>query len=155
MTHTEHKHVADDRMGMVYDFLQSESTLVLSTKNPDGLVNSAPLFYSVTENLNMMWLSSEDTNHSKSVRMDPRASVAVFRSSFDWRKIAGVQMHGLCSIVEGADRTPILDAYCSRFQLGSVLSCAVSRSLVYQFRPQWIRYIDNQKRFGYKFELVL
>ena len=64
-------------------------------------------------------------------------------------------MHGFCSIVEGPERSPILDAYRSRFQLGTVMSFAVSTSLVYRFRPQWVRYIDNQKRFGYKFELLL
>jgi uncharacterized protein YhbP (UPF0306 family) len=153
-TKPEQKHVAGDKIRKVYEFLQSESTLVLSTKGADGAVHSTPLFYLVAENLDLMWLSSVDSRHSQSVRVEPNVSVAVFRSTFEWRKIAGVQMHGLCSIVDGPERSPILDSYCSRFQLGSVLSLAASRSLVYRFRPQWIRYIDNQKRFGYKFELV-
>ena len=139
----------------VYEFLQSESTLVLSTLSAGAAVHSTPLFYSVAENLDLMWLSSADSRHSQSVRVEPQVSIAVFRATFEWRKIAGVQMHGFCSIVEGPERSPILDAYRSRSQLGTVMSFAVSTSLVYRFRPQWVRYIDNQKRFGYKFELLL
>jgi uncharacterized protein YhbP (UPF0306 family) len=147
--------VSVDKIRKVYEFLQSQSTLALSTRGADGAVHSTPLFYLAQENLDLMWLSSADSTHSASVRVEPNVSVAVFRSTFEWRKIAGVQMHGLCSIVEGVERVPILDAYCSRFQLGTVLSFAASRSIVYRFRPHWIRYLDNQKRFGYKFELVL
>jgi uncharacterized protein YhbP (UPF0306 family) len=149
------RRVSGDKIRKVFEFLQSESTLVLSTKNAEGAVHSTPLFYLAAENLDLMWLSSADSRHSASVRVEPNVSIAVFRPTFEWRKIAGVQMHGSCSIVENAERAPILDAYCSKFQLGTVLSLAVSRSIVYRFRPQWIRYIDNQKRFGYKFELVL
>jgi uncharacterized protein YhbP (UPF0306 family) len=154
-TKAEQQHAGRDKIRKVHEFLQSESTLVLSTKGADGAVHSAPLFYLPAENLDLMWLSSGDTRHSEHVRVEPRVSVAVFRSTFEWRKIAGVQMDGQCSIIDGSERSPILDAYCSRFQLGTALSFTVSKSLLYRFRPRWIRYIENQRRLGYKFEIVL
>jgi uncharacterized protein YhbP (UPF0306 family) len=139
----------------VYEFLQSQSTLVLSTVGAGGAPHATPLFYTVAPNLDLIWLSSASSSHSQSVTLDPQVSIAVFRATFEWRKIAGVQMRGLCSIVESPERSPSLDAYSSRFQLGTVPSLAISISTVYRFRPQWVRYIDNQKQFGYKFELVM
>ena len=64
-------------------------------------------------------------------------------------------MRGICSMVEDAERSSLVDAYRARFQLGAVPSLVISRSCVYRFRPRWIRYIDNRKRFGYSFELIL
>ena len=150
----EEQRGAGKKILRIYKFLQSESTLVLSTKGADGTVHSTPLFYVVEENLDLLWLSSAGSRHSRHINGEPQASIAVFRSTFEWRKIIGVQMHGQCSIVHGSERSPVIHAYCSRFQLDTVLSFSVSRSLVYRFRPQWVRYIDNQKRFGHKFEVV-
>jgi uncharacterized protein YhbP (UPF0306 family) len=152
----ETKHRASaEKIRKVFEFLQSESTLVLSTRDKSGAVHATPLFYLVTDNLDLLWLSSPSSAHSKAVLLEPHASLAVFHSTFEWRKIVGVQMHGTCSTIKGSERTPILDAYRQRFQLGTALSLAISRTVVYRFRPHWVRYIDNQKRFGYKFEFVL
>ncbi len=128
---------------------------MLSTRGADGAVHATPLFYLVTGDLDLVWLSSPKSKHSESVLVDPQVSLAVFHSTFDWQKIAGVQMHGNCSTIGGPERSTILDAYCARFQLGTALSFAVSSSRLYRFRPHWIRYIDNQKRFGYNFEIAL
>lgn len=143
------------KLRKVSEFLASQSTLVLSTRSEDGSIHATPLFYLPQDNLDLIWLSSPRSLHSRSLRIEPRASLAIFHSTFEWRKIAGVQMHGVCSLVEGAERSLMVDAYCARFELGAVPTLAISRSCVYRFRPQWIRYIDNRKCFGYSFELTL
>lgn len=143
------------RIRKVYDFLQSESTLVLSVTDKDGKAHSAPLFYFVAENLDLHWLSSADSRHSRCLISEPRSSVSIFRATFDWRKIVGVQMEGLSAVVAGPERSSLVQAYCTRFELGMVPSLVVAGSTLYRFRPQWIRYIDNDKHFGYKFELSL
>jgi len=152
---TQNTAAPHDRLRQVYEFLQSESTLVLSTLGGDSLPHAAPLFYLVTEQLDLFWLSSPDSAHSCNLLAAPAASVAVFHSTFHWQKIAGVQMRGLCSVVDDPGRQAILTAYCHRFQLGSLLSLAIARSRLYRFRPNWLRYTNNQKRFGFKFELDL
>lgn len=144
-----------ERVQRVYDFLQSESTLVLSVRDADGAVHSAPLFYFVAENLDMLWVSSDDSRHSTCLGAQPLTSVAVFRSTFEWRKITGVQMEGTSTTVYGPERLSLVQAYCARFHLGPVLSLAASRNTLYRFQPRWVRYIDNAKRLGYKFELTL
>lgn len=143
------------RIRKIHGFLQSESTFVLSVTDTDGSVHSSPLLYLVAENLDLIWLSSVDSRHSRCLVFEPRTSVAVFRSTFEWRKIVGVQMEGQSAEVAGPERASLVQAYCARFELGMIPSLVVAGSTLYRFRPQWIRYIDNDKHFGYKFELSL
>jgi hypothetical protein len=35
------------------------------------------------------------------------------------------------------------------------LQAAMTRSRLYVFEPSWVRYIDNSRRFGYRFEVRL
>ncbi len=62
---------------------------------------------------------------------------------------------GVEIIRERKQRAAILDAYMERFSLKGVLRVAIARSRLYSFRPSWIRYLDNSRAFGYKFELTL
>jgi uncharacterized protein YhbP (UPF0306 family) len=141
------------RIEKVYELLVSQSTLVLATRDEQGMVHAAPLFYLVQENLDLYWLSSADGLHSWNVVTVPHVAVAVYRSTFEWRKIMGVQMRGVCGVVDGPERAGMVDAYRERFELNSVLAFAIGRSTLYRFRPQWVRYIDNHERLGYRFEL--
>lgn len=139
----------------VLEFLQSESTMVLATRDEDGLPYAAPLFYVVNESFRFYWLSSRESQHSLHLQSSSQASAAVFHSTFRWREIEGVQMRGACSIVEGPERGPILEEYCERFHLGTVLSLAVRHSTLYCFQPQWVRMTENKIRLGRKIEFNL
>jgi hypothetical protein len=39
--------------------------------------------------------------------------------------------------------------------LGTVFHLAIGRSGLYEFRPDFFRYLDNSKRLGYRFEVSL
>ena len=54
---------------------------------------------------------------------------------------------------EGARRRSIGERYAERFDLGKVLQAGVARSSLYAFQPSWMRYVDNSRRFGYRFEV--
>lgn len=143
------------RVAVVHQFLQSQSTLVLSTIAPDGKIHSAPLYYLATENLDLYWISSRRSAHSQHIATNPSASAAIFQSTFNWREIAGVQMQGICSIAERHERAQHLKRYLERFQLNSLASFGIARATMYLFRPQWLRFTDNRKRFAQRFELDL
>lgn len=139
---------------MVTALLDEQSTLSLATTGPDGEACVAPLFYIVDEGLTLCWLSSENSAHSINLTRTPRAAAAVYRDTADWKRICGVQMRGTTSRIEDpVRRHALIAAYCERFKLGSVLRVAIRRSVLYAFQPEHLRYIDNAKRFGYKFEL--
>lgn len=139
----------------VLDFLARESTMVLSTCDSAGVPYAAPLFYVVRPDFALYWISARDSLHSIHLQSRPQASAAVFHSTFRWREIEGVQMRGLCSIVEDARRSEILDEYCARFHLGAVLSLAARHGTLYCFQPQWVRMTENKVRMGRKIEFNL
>ena len=65
-------------------------------------------------------------------------------------------MCGIVTVVtDRARRKVISKAYADRFQLGALFQTALSRSRLYEFQPSWLRYIDNSRHFGDKFELSL
>ena len=64
-------------------------------------------------------------------------------------------MKGLATAVDQERRSVMLKEYLSRFRLGTILSRAISRTKMYSFRPEWIRYTDNNRRLGFRFELSL
>jgi uncharacterized protein YhbP (UPF0306 family) len=144
------------RLETVAKFLTSENTLTLATTTAEGAPRAAPLFYLAGEGLRLYWLSSASSEHSRDLELCPQAAVSVYRPAAEWKKIRGVQMRGTVCVVSGrARRGEVLEAYRSRFRLGRLLEPVVRRSTVYCFQPEWIRYIDNSKKFGSRFELLI
>lgn len=127
----------------------------LATTGEDGQACVAPLFYIVDKVLSLYWLSSESSQHSLNLAGNSRAAATVYRSVESWKKIRGVQLRGIVSkVTEPEHRDALLAAYCKRFKLGRVLRPILRLSTMYALRPDFIRYIDNHRGFGYKFELT-
>jgi uncharacterized protein YhbP (UPF0306 family) len=146
---------ARKQLELVAALLSEETTLSLATTGEDGQACVAPLFYIVDENLSLYWLSSESSLHSLNLARTPRAAATVYRSVENWKKIRGVQLRGTVSkVTEPKRRAALLKSYCERFKLGRVLRLALRLSALYSFQPDFIRYIDNARGFGYKFELT-
>jgi len=144
------------QLDLIRTLLSAQSTLALATTAADGSPHIAPLFFLLRSDLSLCWLSAPSSLHSQNLAANPAASVTVFRPTENWKEICGVQMRGSVEIIrERKQRAAILDAYMERFALKGVLRVAIARSRLYCFRPAWIRYIDNSRGFGYKFEITL
>jgi hypothetical protein len=138
------------------ELLQSQSTMTLATVDDHGRPCATPLFYLLREDLSLYWLSSADSRHSANLRNRPQASVAIYAPVDRWEKIRGVQMEGAVQeITDSDERRRTISAYRRRFRLGTVLSVAIANATLYRFQPSWLRYLDNDRGFGYKVELVL
>ena len=142
---------------LVAALLAAQSTLSLATTNENGQAYVTPLFYYFVEpEFALCWLSSADSQHSRNLARNSAAAVTVYRQTEKWQEICGVQMTGQAVRIEDrARRKTIVAGYMKRFHLGTIFRLAISRSVLYAFRPAWIRYLDNSKRFGYKTELTL
>jgi uncharacterized protein YhbP (UPF0306 family) len=144
------------KLDRIRALLRSQTTLVLATIGENSLPRSTPLFYIADDGLHLYWFSSRSSLHSRNCARNPEVSIAVSRNVFRWQEIEGVQMQGVVSIVtDPALRKPITGEYCERFQLGNFFALAIRRSALHCFTPSWVRYLDNARRFGYKFELNL
>jgi len=142
------------RLEMVARFLKLESTMALATATAEGSGRVAPLFYLAQEGLRLFWFSSPASEHSGNLERNRQAAVAVYHPTAEWKKIRGVQMRGSVStITDDAARRAVAKAYAKRFQLGKRFAGEISKCTLYCFQPEWVRYLDNSKRFGYRFEL--
>jgi len=109
----------------------------------------------VDENLSLYWLSSESSLHSLNLARTPRAAATVYRGVENWKKIRGVQLRGAVSmVIEPVRRTALVKTYCERFKLGRVPRLVLRSSVLYCLEPEFFRYIDNTRGFGFKFELT-
>ncbi|PSH03420.1 MAG: hypothetical protein CXZ00_12325 [Acidobacteria bacterium] len=143
----------EERLNLIRDLLLNESTVTLATISGDGFAHAAPLYY-VSDGLRIFWFSSAKSDHSIHLELNDRVSACVYRSSQGWKEIRGVQMRGVARLVTSKSaRQEITSAYIERFKLGNMFRVAISQSNLYEFSPSWIRYLDNSRYFGYKFEL--
>lgn len=146
---------AKKQLELVAALLGEETTLSLATTGEDGEVSVAPLFYFADKDLSLYWLSSESSLHSLNLGRSPRVAATVYRNALSWREIRGVQMRGSAvRVIEPERRAALIEAYCERFRLGRVIRLAIRQSALYVFEPEFFRYIDNARGFGYKFELT-
>ncbi len=146
---------ARKQLEQIAALLNEETTLSLATTGEGGQACVAPLFYIVDKELSLYWLSSESSTHSQNLAATPRAAATVYRSVESWKKIRGVQLRGTVSkVTEPQRRKALVKAYCERFKLGRVLRLAASQSTIYCFKPEFLRYIENARGFGFKFELT-
>jgi uncharacterized protein YhbP (UPF0306 family) len=146
----------DRQFELIASLLRGESTLAVATVDERGGPCVAPLFYIADAELNLYWFSSAESGHSRNLHPSATVSATVFHHTENWKEIRGVQMRGEVEAVADAERrSAVVKQYCERFRLGRVLQLAIRRSTLYVFRPEWFRYTDNAKHFGYKFELTL
>jgi uncharacterized protein len=135
------------------ELIQSANTLALATCAEDGSPRIAPLFYIADAELRLYWFSDSRSEHSRSLKRDPRAAVTVFHQTSRWQEIRGLQMRGAVSAVrDRALRKSIAEQFSRRFALGPAFRPVLARSTLYCFEPEWIRLVDNTRRFGYKSE---
>ena len=138
---------------LLSQFLKGQTTLALATSAGDGTPRIAPLFYYCGDDLRLYWFSSDSSEHSQNLARNNAAGITVYRSTDQWKGICGVQMRGRVSPVHDAEHRHIIEkAYIEHFHLGEAFQAEISKSNLYEFRPVWIRYIDNSKGFGYKVE---
>jgi uncharacterized protein YhbP (UPF0306 family) len=137
-------------LARVYALLESETTAVLATRESDPV--ATPLFF-VADGLELYWLSSTDSRHSRNLAHHPKCSVSVHVAVTDWRDIRGLQMDGDGYVA--AEREPAIARYRARFRLGPEFDSVIEASTLYVFRPRWLRYLDNSLGFGFKREIFL
>lgn len=145
----------EKQLELIAALLRGETTLSLATSGEGGEACVAPLFFIADEELSLYWFSAESSLHSLNLKKTPHAAATVHRNAKNWREICGVQLRGAVSkVTEPEIRAALVKAYCERFKLGRVFRLALHASVLYSLRPEFFRYIDNARGFGYKFELT-
>jgi len=148
----------DDLRLELHTFLTSQSTMALATAGEeDGRPQVAPLFFASDEALNLYWISSPDSRHSVNIADWNDASAAIYAHTWDWVGIKGVQVSGDAMAVRDDDeRRRALELYRAKFPfVNDRFMDLIEASVFYVLRPTWLRWLDNERRFGYKQEFRL
>jgi len=143
----------------ICQYLVRHTTLSLATCH-DNRPWSTDLFYASDDNCQLYFVSSVTTRHSQHIAANPRVSVSISGECSDWKEIKGVQLDGVAGVVSKADRDRVIEMYLTKFpalkrlhQASEILSL-FWKSSFYRISPEWIRLIDNSKRFGHKDEMI-
>jgi uncharacterized protein YhbP (UPF0306 family) len=148
----------DDLRPALGAFLASQSTMALATAgDQDGRPQVAPLFFASDEALNLYWVSSPDSRHSANIADWNDVSAAIYALAWDWAGIKGVQIAGNArAVTDDEERRHALRVYSAKFPfVKDQFMDLIENSVFYVLRPTWLRWLDNERRFGYKQEYRL
>lgn len=148
----------DDVRAALCEFLSQHSTLALATAGlADGRPQVAPLFFVSDEALNLYWISDPDSRHSRNIADWNDVAATIYAHTWDWQSIKGVQIEGTAvPVTNDAERQRALTLYCAKFPFANdKFADLIAQSAFYVLRPRWLRWIDNERRFGYKQEFLL
>ena len=140
----------------IHSLLAECSTLSLATFSADGQLMACNLFFAAEPDLSLVFVSGARSRHSLNLMHTPRAAVTIYRPTWDWASIAGVQLEGeVQHLARGPLREAAWTRYKAKFDFVHKFADEVSRSEFYRFVPGWVRLIDNSAQFGYKEEVRL
>jgi uncharacterized protein YhbP (UPF0306 family) len=140
-------------------YLVRHTTLSLATCH-NGRPWSTNLFYASDDDCRLYFVSSATTLHCKQIAVNPRVSVSISRQCADWKGIKGLQLDGVARVVSEVDRETVVELYLAKFpdlkklHQASEIFRIFKESSFYQISPEWIRLIDNSKRFKHKDEMT-
>ncbi len=145
----------DDMRPVLLEFLNRQSTMALGTAGlADGRPQVAPLFFASDERLNLYWISDPDSRHSKNITDWNDTAAAIFTETWEYGAIKGVQAEGdAYDVTDPAERERALALYRAKFPfVNERFAALIQESVIYVLRPRWVRWIDNERKFGYKQE---
>ncbi|MEM1212452.1 MAG: pyridoxamine 5'-phosphate oxidase family protein [Planctomycetota bacterium] len=157
--------------GFVFDqevgvFLATCRTAALGTCGEDGeggVPHVANVQYAAAPDsggFGLLWVSKPEALHSAQLTANPRVALAVYAHIDDAANIHGVQMRGTAEVIPagGAAWHAAWEAYTAKFSFvasGPQYREAVEAQAFYRFTPEWVRWIDNRRGFGWKVEKTL
>ncbi len=132
-------------------------TATLATVDPQGGPHAANIQYALDDKLNLYFVSSADTAHSRHLSAHPAVALTVYHhDDAEPGTIHGLQMHASAEAVNDAvERGKALALYSARFPFiatNPALQAAVEQQCFYKITPTWLRLIDNRRGFGWKLE---
>lgn len=140
------------------EFLKTQSTMALGTVGlSDGRPQVTALFFACDDDFNLYWISDPDSRHSKNLDDWNDVSAAIYPQTWDYGAIKGVQIEGdAYSVTDEDERHRALRLYTAKFPfVTDRFTTLIQQSVFYVLRPRWLRWIDNERKFGYKQEFSL
>ncbi len=147
------------------EFCNAVSTLTLATCDK-GVPWAATVFFAADSKFNLYFVSDHRTQHGRDMAANEQVAATINPDCDNWHAVAGLQIRGTVSIVDGVERAKALVLYFKKFpQIDALfakpegeheetIAARLKAANFYKIKPEMIRVIDNEKGFGYREEFA-
>ena len=149
------RRVAATRIVTVARRLLDASTLcAISTVSRHGRAHVNTVYFAWSSTFQLVWLSAPEATHSKNLRSNPSAAVAVYDSTQTWGgPDRGIQLVGTARELSSRTATAAEELYAQRFPAYTDTDPAGYR--FYRFNPRRLKVFDEQALGGGVFVTAL
>ena len=157
--------MSDAARARAREFLDTIGTLTLATS--DGAAPwAATVFFAADKHFNLYFVSDHRTQHGRDLAANEQVAATVNPDVDNWNDVAGLQIRGTVSIVEGVERAKALAIYFKKFpQIDALfqkpegeheetIAKRLQAANFYKIAPKMIRVIDNAQGFGHREEFA-
>lgn len=147
------------------EFLNAISTLTLATSDGEAPW-AATVFFAADSKFNIYFVSDHRTQHGRDMAANQKVAATINPDADNWNDVAGLQIRGVVSIVDGMERAKALTLYFKKFpQIDALfqkpegeheetIATRLKAANFYKIEPQMIRVIDNAQGFGWREEFA-
>jgi uncharacterized protein YhbP (UPF0306 family) len=122
--------------------LDASSLCAIATVTPQGRAHINSAYFAWSRSFEIVWLSEPRATHSRNVRADGSAAIAVYDSSQTWGKPdRGIQLFGSARESEGEDADKAQALYAKRFP--EFVNADLGSYNVYLFSPRRLKLFDE------------
>ena len=138
-------------------FLAVCRTAALATADAAGAPCNANIQFVADDAWRLYWVSAEASAHSRNLLANAQAAITIYAHQDEPEQIHGLQMRGRAEVLDGGQVEDAFKLYSAKypFVTGPPYDQAMMMQLFYRFTPGWLRWIDNRRGFGWKFEKTL
>jgi uncharacterized protein YhbP (UPF0306 family) len=147
------KHPSASRLVAMTRRLLDESTLcAIATVSPGARAHVNTAYFAWGPAFDVVWLSAPEARHSRNIRANPSAAVAVYRSTQTWGDSdRGIQLFGAARELRGRDARMAERLYAARFK---AYDADLDAYRFYRLRPRRIKLFDEHALGGATFVTV-
>ena len=124
--------------------LDASTLCAIATTSPRNRAHINTAYFAWSPELELLWLSEPSSRHSRNLRENASAAIAVYDSSQVWGKgDRGIQLFGSASASTGRGAREGERLYIERFPEAAAADLGAYR--LYRFRPQRIKLFDESE----------
>jgi uncharacterized protein YhbP (UPF0306 family) len=122
--------------------LDASSLCAIATVTPQGRAHISSAYFAWSRSFEIVWLSEPRATHSRNLRADGSAAIAVYDSRQTWGKPdRGIQLFGSARESEGEDADKARALYAKRFP--EFAKADLGAYHVYLFSPRRLKVFDE------------
>jgi len=147
------KHPATPRLVALTRRLLDQSKLcAIATVSPGARAQVNTAYFAWGPSFEIVWLSAPEARHSRNIRANPSAAIAVYRSTQTWGgSDRGIQLFGRARALRGRDARAAEQLYAARFKAYA----DIGTYRFYRLRPRRMKLFDEHALGGATFVTVV